>query len=144
MDPLIRNIRSKDQIEGLLVPTSQHELEEIKVLAYADDVTVICPNGVLQPIFYEYERLSKLSGLVLNADKTEIFNFCISQTRQNRIRYLDSTYKLRRVDKIKICGMTLASEDITEYQHNVLARIESMENIVTSWGKSHLTMYALS
>ena len=140
MDPLVRNILSNDLIEGLMISTSQHELEEIKVLAYADDVTIICRNANHQPIFTEYERLSKLSGLVLNADKTEIFNFCVSQVRSSRVSYLGKIHEVGRVDKIKICGMTLASDDATEYQHNVLSRITAMENIVASWGRRFLSI----
>ena len=42
--------------------------------AYADDVncTIADSTVSIQAVFTEYERLSKRSGLVLNADKTEI------------------------------------------------------------------------
>ena len=140
MDPLIRNILRNDLIEGQFIPVDQQNLVEIKVLAYADDITVICRNEDLQPIFSEYERLSKVSGLTLNADKTEIFNLTQSPANHNRIEYLGTSYSLGRVDKIIICGMCLANDPITEYQKNVLNKIEVMEGIVAGWGRRHITM----
>ena len=140
MDPLIRNILMNDAIEGLIMPTSQHEIEEIKVLAYADDITIVCRNGNLQPVFSEYERLSHVSGLKLNAEKTEILNLILSQSNSNRITYMGLDYVLGRVDKMKVCGMCLAREAAIEYQSNVLSRIETMEGIVASWGRRNLTM----
>ena len=79
IDPLLRNIEFNDRIKGLQIPVDDNELIEIKVIAYADDVAIICRNRDLQPIFTEYERLSRLSGLELNADKTEIFKFLIEE-----------------------------------------------------------------
>ena len=140
MDPLIRNIVKNDFIEGVLIPTSLHELEEIKVLAYADDVSIVCRNGDLQPIFAEYERLSALSGLELNADKTEIFNLIPSQIQQTRVQYVGATYRIGRVEEIKLCGMIMANSEAVEYQRNVKSRIDVMESFVSSWGRRNLTM----
>ena len=140
IDPLIRNIVKNDFIEGILVPTSQHELEEIKVLAYADDVSIVCRNNDLQPIFTEYERLSLLSGLYLNADKTEIFNLVPSQGQRNIVQYAGTSHCLGRVQQIKICGMTMANTHAEEYQVNVITRINTMESIISGWGRRSLTM----
>ena len=140
MDPLLRNILNNDSIEGILIPTSQHEIVEVKILAYADDVAVVCHNADLQPIFTEYERLSALSGLKLNADKTEVFNLTPSRVITNRVRYLGASYNLTRVEEIRICGITLASNEATEYQRNVTSRIDIMESLVSSWGRRNLTM----
>ena len=62
MDPLVRNIIANDHIEGLLVPTCQYENVEVKVLAYADDINIICRNGNLQPIFMYHGKLSTRVG----------------------------------------------------------------------------------
>ena len=140
MDPLIRNIVNNDSIEGLLLPIDHMEVEEIKVLAYADDVTIVCRNGDLQPIFDEYERLTAVSGLTLNADKTEIFNLIESRNNSNRINYMGSNFLLGRVEAMTICGMCLASDGEVEYQQNVLKRISIMEEKIVGWGKRHITM----
>ena len=72
MEPLLRNIEKNENIE----PIFSNELNAFlpKVYAYADDVNGIVkrtPDNV-RLIFNEYQRLSRLSGLVLNADKTEL------------------------------------------------------------------------
>ena len=140
IDPLIRNIISNDHIEGLTIPLGGNELAEVKVLAYADDVTVICRNASLQPIFDEYEKLSKVSGLILNAAKTEIFNFVDSPHRHSRVRYLGKLDTLFRVEKIKICGVWLARAEEEEYRLNVIDKIGIMEKVVAGWGRRQLTL----
>ena len=124
----------------MLIPSTQLYLEEIKVLASADDVTIICWNANLQPIFDEDQKLTLVSGLALNADKTEIFNFAQSQINHNIIRYLGADHMLGRAAQITICGMCIATEEAVEYQQNVLARIDAMEGIITGWGRWQLTM----
>ena len=100
----------------------------------------MCRNEDLQPIFAEYEKLSAISGLMLNAEKTEVFNLIQSPINSNRIMYRGISHLVNRVDKIIICGMCIASEPAIEYQHNVLNRLTIMEGIVESWGRRHLTM----
>ena len=58
IDPLLRNIAFNDRIRGLRIPVDDNESIEIKVLAYADDVAIICKNRYLQPIFTDYKRLT--------------------------------------------------------------------------------------
>ena len=140
IDPLIRNIVNNVHIEGLLVPLGGNNLAEIKALAYADDVTIICRNASLQPIFDEYERLSKISGLVLNADKTEVFNLIDSPYSRSRVAYLGKESILQRVEKIKICGVWLSRSQEDEYRLNVEEKVGAMENIVTGWGRRNLTI----
>ena len=45
-----------------------------KAGAFADDVGALCKGDSrsVQRVFTQYERLTRKSGLVLNADKTEI------------------------------------------------------------------------
>ena len=140
IDPLLRNIQANDNIEGLDIKVRGAESVEVKVLSYADDVAVICRNGSLQPIFTEYERFSTVSGLVLNADKTEVLNFIPSRFRSSRISYMGQRYDLNRVDRIRICGIWLTSDEREEYKLNVMDRISIMESMVLSWGRRHLTM----
>ena len=141
IDPLLRNILANPNIESLLIPIDNGDEVEFKALAYADDVTVVCKNNEsIQQIFSEYERLSLVSGLVLNADKTEVFNLIASQNVRSRIRYLDRSFDLDRVEKIRICGIMLARAPPDEYKFNVLDRIERMESIVKGWGRRSLTL----
>ena len=140
IDPLLRNIAANDRIKGLSIPTDGQESIEIKVLAYADDVAVVCKNRDLQPIFTEYERLSKISGLELNAEKTEVLNLIVSNNNLSRIRYQDLIFTLARVDAIRICGLSLSNIPELDYQRNVLDAISRMEGIISSWRKRTLTL----
>ena len=140
MDPLLRNIHSNRGIEGMLVPINHAEEIEIKTLSYADDVTIICKNSSLQPLFLDYENFSMISGLTLNADKTEVFNLTDSPLVLSRVRYMDKVFEIGRVNKMRICGVWLARETQLEYKLNVLNKIDDMEAIVRSWGRRSLTL----
>lgn len=88
ISPLIWNIEKNDQIgrngyEDLVTP---------KIVANADDVTCLTDSSRSNKyIFHEYDRLSILSGLILNADKTEILN---RFAKTYKVNYLNKEYKL--------------------------------------------------
>ena len=72
IEPLLKNIKSDRHIEhitieGNIIP---------KTLSYADDVACILRPTTqnVNRIFYHYERMTQLSGLKLNVDKTEIIS----------------------------------------------------------------------
>ena len=140
IDPLLRNIIANRNIVGMAIPLNEAEEVEIKALAYADDVTVVCQQDSVQQIFSEYERLSLVSGLVLNADKTEAFNLIESPVRVTRINYLGQEVQVGRVNQIRICGIVMARDPIIEYNCNVKDRIEIMESIVRGWGRRALSL----
>ena len=71
IEPLVRNINKNTTITEIRNRTI--DLTSSKIFGYADDVTIIIENAnnsVIQ-IFHKYERLTKASGLKLNADKTK-------------------------------------------------------------------------
>ena len=72
MEPLLRNIEANQNIEAISSTTLNRMLP--KVYAYADDVNATIKDSAagLQALFREYERLTRMSGLELNADKTEL------------------------------------------------------------------------
>ena len=85
MEPLLRNIDENQNIEQLDSVALESSLP--KSYAYADDVNVVLknnPNG-LQEIFNEYGRLTRASGLELNADKTEIMQLNRRNLNENDV-----------------------------------------------------------
>ena len=72
IDPLIRNIEHNLNI----IPLELTRGCMIKTVAYADDIAVITTNTdeAVNSVLDEYMKLTKCSGLTLNADKTEIVN----------------------------------------------------------------------
>ena len=72
MEPMLRNIESNPAISPMASTTMNANLPQ--TYAYADDVsgTIKDCESSLKEFFKEYERLTKMSGLELNADKTEL------------------------------------------------------------------------
>ena len=72
IEPLLRNINGDTSINNLVI----NNLNIPKAVAYADDIACILkPNeDSLQKFFNNYDKLTEVSGLKLNADKTEIIS----------------------------------------------------------------------
>jgi len=69
MEPLLRNIAKNNTITGIKSRTINFTWP--KIIGYADDVTINTENtnNSVKQIFNESERLTRVSGLKLNADK---------------------------------------------------------------------------
>ena len=94
----------------------------------------------IQEVFYEYEKLTKRSGLELNADKTEILNLNSKERDRVQFNYNESSFTIKTVDKIKICGLYYCSNIQEEYQLNVLEKIKKLGLKIKLWTNRHLTM----
>jgi hypothetical protein len=143
IDPLLRNIENCDNIEPILMFSNNRRRECFaqKVLAYADDISVITKtnSNSIQAIFEQYEKLSNLSGLTLNADKTEIIN-TLPGNNVTRVKYNNSFFNITPLESIIICGIKLANDEQREYEYNVLRRITEMENQLKKWLCRDLTL----
>ena len=98
MEPLLRNIENNPNIGPIYLAKLRVALPN--VYAYVDDVNCTLRNKVegVQGLFHEYERLTKLSGLELNAVKTELLGLISVQNHEIeidfRIRYLNRDYEI--------------------------------------------------
>ena len=92
VEPLLRNINGDDNIMGLKIKDNPIP----KALAYADDVAcIIHPDqNNLQRIFDHYQSMTNMSGLNLNADKTEIIRNG-NETYNYSLNYNQSTVVLK-------------------------------------------------
>jgi hypothetical protein len=108
IDPLIRNLERCNDIQPFTMYSNnrRRNVFEQKVLAYADDITVITTpnNSSYQAIFNQYSILSQLSGLTLNADKTEVIN-SMDNNMEYRINYLGESYQISPSTHVTICGI---------------------------------------
>ena len=102
IDPLIQNIEMNQNIPALSLTANCN----IKTLAYADDIAIISENSndAFNNIFAEYGKLTKTSGLTLNADKTEILNLSNSEKQSSRASYLNNELTLNHKHDFTICG----------------------------------------
>ena len=87
MEPLIRNIKSNQQIKPVMSTNLNKTIP--KIYSFADDVTVVAKkkDTCLKAVFKEYESFSEESGLVLNATKTEISVSILTETLTTRWRW---------------------------------------------------------
>jgi len=135
MDPLIRNIEnnaniSRPEIQNIPIP---------KVLAYADDITCIIENDInsLQNVFNEYGRLSRSSGLLLNADKTEILE---TNETQFRVRYEREEYLIKGAKSVKINGIFFNKDIAQMREENFNHLTMKIENMLTGWRMRNLSL----
>ena len=143
MEPLIRNLNENRVIERI----SSQALSPVtipKSYGYADDVTIVAKrsNEGVQAIFSEYETFSKASGLVLNANKTEIL--CFNKPRltnhEFRVTYQGSNFRLKAQDQVKINGILLVQDPGRREEANVMKVYDSMERQLKSWSQRNLTL----
>jgi hypothetical protein len=100
--------------------------------------------AAIKAIFYEYERLTVLSGLQLNADKTEFLcvnnNPNLNAGKQFDFKYNGSDYHISTSKNITICGIQFANDQQVEYEYNIVRRITAMENQLKRWICRDLTL----
>jgi hypothetical protein len=131
IDPLIRNLNANKGIRQIEIGNKQLKLNKVhKASGFADDISIICMNDEesLKEIFNEYQRLTNLSGLTLNADKTEILNLNpLSDIIYYNIIYNSQTISIKSVRSLKICGIFFCNEVEEEYNHNVRKKIDKLK-----------------
>jgi hypothetical protein len=134
IDPLIRNIESNMNIER--IELGDHVLP--KVVAYADDITCLVDSKrSLRHAFKEYECLSKASGLVLNADKTEIRD---KTSALYKFKYMDETYRVKGLEEAKINGIIFNRDDMTMKEKNYEMLMNKINNSLSAWRTRSLSL----
>jgi exonuclease III len=147
LDPLIRNIDNNPDIDPIVLRSARFNNTLInKIFAYADDICIYTLNNrtSVQAVFYEYKRLTMLSGLQLNADKTEFLyvnnNLNFNTARQFNFKYDNTEYCVPACRHITICGIRFSKDPQIEYEYNVIRRINAMENQLKRWICRDLTL----
>ena len=140
IEPLLRNIEANPEISCLYSQTLSTSLP--KAYAYADDVSgIVRDDGrSVQAIFKEYERLTVLSGLELNADKTEIMR--VGQHRQEQlyqVNYKGRLYDINSLNEIKINGIFFQRDRGQLMKRNIEGILEKMDKHLKSWSRRSLS-----
>jgi hypothetical protein len=134
IDPLIRNIENnrditRIELQGISLP---------KIVAYADDITcLINDKRSLKNIFFEYERLSRASNLILNADKTEIL---VRQSSMYRVKYLNETHRIRGLSEAKINGIIFNRDRVIMERKKFDSLKAKMSTALTTWEARGLSL----
>jgi hypothetical protein len=130
IDPLIRNINLNTKIEPIDRETKISKLKYTqKCTGYADDISVICKNNSdsIRNVFREYEKLTELSGLELNAEKTEILALKSKELRKFKVHYLGKPIEITSVAELKICGIWFCKDKDKVYNLNITNKIEKLQ-----------------
>jgi hypothetical protein len=145
IEPLIRNIETNARIKSIKSRILGYQWP--KVLGYADDITCIIRNDSngKQALFSEYERFSRESGLILNADKTEIYNFGSVRGRNGRanltkVNYMGKSYEISSVGEIRVNGVILSQNKAIQKHRNCEVLIAKMDKHFMKWSKRQLTL----
>ena len=124
IEPLMLNIEKNVRIRSL----NSSELNSTlpKSYAYADDVSVVSQNQEesVQNIFDEYARLTLLSGLELNASKTELLRIKSGGNRGHpeiefNVRYLNKVHLIKTTKSVKINGILLQQDPVEMRKANL-------------------------
>ena len=140
IEPLLRNIEANPDIACLNSQTLNASFP--KTFAYADDVCGIVKDDgrSVQAIFKEYERLTSLSGLELNADKTELMR--LGRRRQEQlyqINYRERNYELISLNELKINGIFFQNDRGRMMKRNIESILEKMDKHLKSWSRRSLS-----
>jgi len=143
IEPLIRNIKKNTDIKALRSLSLPYEWP--KAYGYADDITCVMMNEQesKQKLFEEYEKFTKVSGLKLNADKTEIYEFGHNPNAQELrpcVKYLGIDYRITPVSEIKINGVYLCQNMGRMRELNINMLIEKMDRHFLQWSKRGLSL----
>ena len=142
IEPLIRNIKNNPRIQP--ITSTKMEINIPKVYTYADDVNVVTrTNDVsVQEVFNEYQRLTNVSGLVLNAEKTEILRFKKLNRRERnyQFRYNNNNFVIASKDRIKINGIIFHQDTAKREDLNVEKVEAAMTTHLRQWSRRHLTL----
>ena len=139
MEPLLRNIDKNNQIECVASATLQSDLP--KTYAYADDVnaTIKDTDLSLKALFLEYERLTRISGLELNADKTELLRIGSAGEKVYEVEYMDTRHQINSCDKVKINGIFFQKSAEETRRSNVESAVLKIEQQFRAWSKRSLS-----
>jgi len=134
IDPLIRNIENNPEIGRVDIP----DCVAPKILAYADDITCITDTARgVKNIFLEYERLSKASGLMLNADKTEILD---RNSALYSFRYMNCRHRVVGKQEAKINGIIFNCNSDRMRQQNFEMLKEKISAALLLWKMRRLSL----
>ena len=145
MEPLITNVEMNREIETIFSRTFNASLP--KAYTYADDLNCVIKRTRrgLQAIFTEYGRLTRLAGLELNADKTELMRFATDlrgvpfAPLEFVVRYLDRQYRIQTVNETKINGIFFQQDENLMIQRNVEHVKEKIGTQMEKWAGRNLS-----
>ena len=139
IDPLLRKMENNNAIKAIPIPKSRYSNIEIKAKSgtFADDVGMAVKNeaATINAIFDDYSLFSRLSGIELNVNKTEIVKLNLDTTNTafvpEQIRVQGET--ITTSESVKICGIVFSNNKIKAYKSNIKDKIVKLERQIIRW-----------
>jgi hypothetical protein len=139
METVIKTIQN----DALISPIKFDGLAMPKVLAYADDIAVIVADShSIYECIKAYSLFSKVSGLYLNVEKTEVLALNPESTCNSiAVPSPSGDTTLDCIQKLTICGRTFSLDPDIEREANVDCKINNMIRALASWSKRSLSIF---
>ena len=84
-------------------------------------------------------RLTKRSGLTLNADKTEILALNLNEIIEYDVNYENVGLIIKTVKELKICGIWYCTNLGGEYIRNISEKVDKLQHNIKLWSSRNLT-----
>lgn len=107
-----------------------------KCLGYADDISDITSNkiNIAGTVLKEYKKFTEISGLQINAEKTEIFQLTDTYSAQNYgFSHQGTQMTITNEEKININGIHLVTDPDKTHKANFEAVRQTMDNQFAAW-----------
>jgi len=129
INPLLNLLDNDDRITGLRTPT-----EEIKLSAYADDITLLLKDDrALETALETIENFGRISGLELNRDKTVVMPLDPRQIEE-------SGFEMSHT--IEVTGVTHSNREGAQeaWRQNFDIPVAKTRLVLNEWRERHLTL----
>ena len=146
IDPLLRKIENNGAIKAIPIPRSRYSNIEIKVKTggFADDVGMAVKNETetINAIFNDYYLFSRLSGIELNVNKTEIMKLNLNTSNSVFVPEQIRAYgrEFATSESVKICGVVFSNNKNLAYKSNIKDKILKLEKQIVRWLPRGLSM----
>ena len=132
-------LRSINQDETIIPLKITHSTNSLPIaVGYADDITCIIQDSKdIQKIFKHYENFTNVTGLELNADKTEILLNNING--KTLIKYLGKKHIINNAVNVKINGVTFNINCKEQFHNNWESGIKKMKDQLIRWQARSIT-----
>ena len=136
MEPLLIKIRANDEIKGITVSE-----KEIKLSAYADDLTVILDGSEdsLRNTVSVFHKFSAASGLQLNMNKTVCSWIGSARHRPNPICQELNLQWLNEDEGLDILGVKVFADSERTKEVNYSHKLAEIEKTMSPWMQRSLT-----
>lgn len=129
-------IRNCVNIKGIQLDGNVDISKVIKILLYADDITLFLQDeGDMREALMIFDEFSLISGLYINRKKSEAL--WLGSRKNCGLKPVDFVWK----DKIKILGVYFSNKVCaSKIEENWLKRVDNCKRLIAAWEKRNLSI----